>query len=196
MAAAAVAGEGVDFVDDDGVDLAQGFAGALGGEHQVEGFGGGDEDVGRAGDEGAAAGGLGVAGAEADADVGEVNTALLGELADGGEGGLEVALDVVAEGLEGRDVDDAGDGVEALRLAAADELVDADEEGGEGFAGAGGGGDEGVAAGADGGPGGGLGIGGSLEGGAEPGGYEGMERRGGGVGRCEVEFRLGHGRAL
>ena len=38
--------------------------------------------------------------------------------------------------------------------------------------------------------------GGGLEGGGEPVGHEGMERRGGGVGCGEVEFRLGHGRAL
>ena len=101
VAAAAVAGEGVDLVDDDGVDLAQGFTGPLGGEHQVEGLGGGDEDVRRAGDQGAATRWLGVAGAEANANVGEIHAALFGELADGGEGGLEVALDVVAEGFEG-----------------------------------------------------------------------------------------------
>ena len=154
VAAAAVAGEGVDLVDDDGVDAAQGFARPLGREHQVEGLRGGDEDVGRAGDEGAAAGGLGVAGADADANFGHVNAALLGQLADGGEWGLQVALDVVAEGFEGRDVEDAGDGFEFLLLAAADELVDSGQEGGEGFAGSGGGSDEGVASGAEGGPGG------------------------------------------
>jgi hypothetical protein len=37
--------EGVDFVDDDGVDSAEG-GGGFGGEEEVEGFGGGDEDVG------------------------------------------------------------------------------------------------------------------------------------------------------
>ena len=106
----------------------------------------------------------------------------------------KVALDVVAEGLEGRDIDDAGDGVEALGLAAADELVDAGEEGGEGFAGAGGGGDEGVAAGADGRPGGGLGVGGgpgrSL---LNQSATTGMEGRGRASGVARVEIRRGHG---
>ena len=101
MAAAAVAGESVDLVDDDGVDLAQGFAGPLGGEHQVEGLGGGDEDVGRTGDESAAAGGFGVAGADADADVGHVNAALLGQFADGGESGPGGCARCRGEGFEG-----------------------------------------------------------------------------------------------
>ena len=71
VAAAAVAGQGVNLVDDHRVDAAQGFARPLGGEHQVEGLWRGDEDVRRPGDEGAAARGLGVAGADADADLGK-----------------------------------------------------------------------------------------------------------------------------
>ena len=152
--------------------------------------------MGRAGDEGAPARGLGVAGADADADLGKRLAARLGQFADGSQRGLEVALDVVAEGLERRDVDDAGDGIEFLLLAAADELVDPDQESGEGLAGSGWGRDEGVAAGADDRPSGGLGVGWRFERRAEPVGHEGMERRGGGVGRGEVEFRLGHGWAL
>ena len=192
VAAAAVAGQGVNLVDDDGVHAAQGFARPLGREHQVEGLWGGDEDVRRAGDEGAAARGLGVAGADADADLGERLAARLGQFADGGQRGLEVALDVVAEGLERRDVDDAGDGIEFLLLAAADELVDPDQEGGEGLAGSGWGRDEGVAAGADGRPGGGLGVGWRFERRAEPVGHEGMKRRGGGVVCRGGRIRRGH----
>ena len=40
------------------------------------------------------------------ADAGEGVAELEGDLLDLGERGFEVALDVVAEGLEGRDVDD------------------------------------------------------------------------------------------
>ena len=192
VAAAAIAGQGVNLVDDDGVHAAQRFARPLGREHQVEGLRRGDEDVRRAGDEGSPARGLSVAGADADADLGERLAARLGQFADGGQGGLEIAFDVVAEGLERRDVDDARDRIESLFLAATDELVDPDQEGGKGLAGSGWGRDEGVAPGADGRPGGGLGVGWRFERRAEPAGHEGMKRRGGGVGRGEVQFRLGH----
>ena len=57
--------EGVDFIDDDGFDRAEGFAG-VGGEEEVEGFWRGDEDVaGVLGEAGAVSRG-GVAGADAD----------------------------------------------------------------------------------------------------------------------------------
>ena len=48
VAAALVAGEGVDLVDDDGADGAQDLAAALGGEHEVERLRRGDQDVRRA----------------------------------------------------------------------------------------------------------------------------------------------------
>ena len=48
VAAALVAEEGVDLVDDDGLDGAEDLAAALGGEHEVEGLRRGDEDVRRA----------------------------------------------------------------------------------------------------------------------------------------------------
>ena len=101
------------------------------------------------------------------------------DLLDLGEGVLEVALDVVAEGLQGRDVDDVDLVGERLLLGFADQAVDGDEEGGEGLAGAGGGGDEGVAAGDDLGPAEGLGVGGGAELALEPGadgGVEGVEK--------------------
>jgi len=47
VGSAFVVGEGVDLVDDDGVDVAKSFAAAGGGEKDVEGLGGGDENVRR-----------------------------------------------------------------------------------------------------------------------------------------------------
>src|SRR5574341_2059223 len=47
VAATLVSEKGVNFVDDDGLDGAEDFAAAFGGEHEVEGLGGGDEEVGR-----------------------------------------------------------------------------------------------------------------------------------------------------
>ena len=58
----------------------------------------------------------------------------------------------------------------------ADKLVDADEEGGEGLAGAGGGGDERRLAGVDAGPAPGLGVGGVRETALEPGAHDRVER--------------------
>ena len=138
VAAALVAEEGVDLVDDDGLDGAEDLAAAFGGEHEVEGFGGGDEDVrGRLDDRLAL--GLGrVAGAEGGADAVRRVAEFEGDLLDLGEGVLEVALDVVAEGFQGGDVKDVDFVGERLLLGFADEAVDGDEEGGEGLAGAGG----------------------------------------------------------
>ncbi len=72
----------------------------------------------------------------------------------------------------------------------------ADEEGGEGFAGAGGGGDEGGVAGDDGGPAGLLGLGGRAEFGEEPLSGDGV-RPGEGGGDFELGIldgeRRGHG---
>jgi hypothetical protein len=66
VGAALGGGEGVDLVDDHGLDIDQRGAG-LRGEHQVERFGSGDEDVGWAADERPALLRGGVAGAHPDA---------------------------------------------------------------------------------------------------------------------------------
>ena len=69
VGAAFVVGYGVDFVDDDGADAAEMFAGLAGGEEDVEGFGCGDEDVGRVAEHGGTLFGEGVAGADGGADL-------------------------------------------------------------------------------------------------------------------------------
>ncbi len=56
VGAALVVGDGVDLVDDDGVDAAQVLAALLRGEQDVERLRGGDEDVGRRLQHGAALG--------------------------------------------------------------------------------------------------------------------------------------------
>ena len=98
------------------------------GEHQGEGFGGGEQDVRRVDALAGAGGGLGVAGAVLDAD-GE------GHL---GEGGAEVAADVGGERLQRGDVE----GVQAGGRGGA-ELDEGGEEAGEGLAAAGRGDEEG-----------------------------------------------------
>ena len=103
------------------------------GHHQVERLGGGDQDVGRRFRHRPAVFLRGVAGAQADRDVG----------ADPAQGGAEVALDVVGERFQRRDVDEADAGAEFGR---AGEAVDAPEEAGERLAGAGRGADQRVVA--------------------------------------------------
>src|ERR1700733_812602 len=70
MGAALVVGDGVDLIDDEGADLAEILARLAGGEEDVEGFGGGDEDVGRVAEHRRTILGEGVAGAHGSADLG------------------------------------------------------------------------------------------------------------------------------
>lgn len=78
--------EGVDLVDDDGVDGAEGVGG-LGGEQEVEGFGGGDEDVGGLAAEACALALGSVSSADADERVVERDAHAAGHIGDAGEGG-------------------------------------------------------------------------------------------------------------
>ena len=84
MSAAFVVGYGVDFVDDDGADAAEVFAGFTGGEEDVEGFGCCDEDVRRVAEHGGTLFGEGVAGANAGANLRAKIAALHGQLLDFG----------------------------------------------------------------------------------------------------------------
>ena len=88
-------GDRVDLVDDHRLDAGEDLAGARG-EHQVERLGGGDQDVGRRFAHRPALFLAGVAGAQADRDVG----------ADAAQRRAQVALDVVGERLQRRDVDE------------------------------------------------------------------------------------------
>jgi hypothetical protein len=174
MGAALVVGDGVDLVDDDGADSAEVFPALAGGKEDVERFWSGDEDVRRVAEHGGTLFGQGVAGADAGADLRAEETALHGEVLDLGQGGVKVFLDVVGESLERADVDDLGTGRELAGERGAEELVDADEEGGEGFAGASGRGDEGGVAPENAGPAVSLRLGGAAEFREEPLGRDGM----------------------
>ncbi len=146
-----------------------------GGEHQEQGLGGGDQDVRRAGGQGAALGGGGVAGADADLDLrlGQAEPERL--VADAGEGAAEVAFDVDREGLERGDVQDPAALAPVGGGRGGGELVECGEEGGQGLAGAGGRDDEDVRALGEGVPGAGLGRGGGGERPREPGAGRGRE---------------------
>ena len=144
VGAALGAGDRVHLVDDDRLDAAQRLAG-LGGEHQEQRLGGRDHDVRGRGGELAAVGRRGVAGADADADLGHVDAEPLGGVADAGERGPEVALDVDRERLQRRDVEDpAATGL--LRRLAGEQPVERPQERRQRLAGSGGGHDQRVPA--------------------------------------------------
>ena len=165
MRAAFGGGEVVNLVHDHGGHAREGVAGGAG-EHEVEGFGGGDKNVGWVADELAAFAGGGVAAAHAHADA-RLPSVVAAQAGDSGKGCAQVTFDVGTECFEGRDVEDAraacGSG-----FVFAVEGIECPEEGCEGFTGAGGGDDEGVVAVADALPCAFLGGGGCAEGGAEP----------------------------
>ena len=126
-------GDGVDLVEDDGLDPMQRLA-RLRGQQEVERLRSRDEDVGRALEHPPALVGRRVARAHADGELG----------AQPRERAPQVPLDVVVERLERGDVEKAQ--TVAGRLV---EPIDAGEEGSEGLAGSGRGLDEDVPAACD-----------------------------------------------
>ena len=150
VGAALVAGDGVDLVQDDGVNAVEHVAASLRDEQEVEALGRGDEDFGRAAGHAPAIGLGGVAAARHRADVRPVHAVLGSQRVERGQGAEEVAGDVVVEGLQGRDVEDPDRSCGEL---AAGELVDGPEEGGERLSAAGWGGEQDVGTLGDDGPG-------------------------------------------
>ena len=149
VGAALVAGDGVDLVDDDGRGAREALPALVGGEQDVERFGRRDEDVGRAAHHRLALARGRVAGPHGDADLGELEAGREGALADLGERLLEVLPDVVAERLQGGDVDDGGLVGQPSGPRRPDQPVDRPEEGGERLTRARGRGDQRVPAGGD-----------------------------------------------
>ena len=139
-------GEGVDLVDDDGLDAGQRLGGRAR-QHEVEALGRGDQQVRRVPDE--RAGGR-------RARVSPVRIATSGwttaspmrsaARAMPGQRCTQVLLDIEGEGPQGRDVEDAGAARAVLGSEARDERVDGRQEGGERLAAARRRADEGVLA--------------------------------------------------
>ena len=117
--AALRAGQGVDLVDDDPLDAAQRLA-RLRGEQQVERLGRRDEDVRRPLAERAALLGRRVAGAHRDVNLARqvVLAAIARRQRDAGQRRTKVAVDVVDERLERRDVENAQAAQRIVRDAA------------------------------------------------------------------------------
>ena len=128
--------DGVDLVDDHRLDAGEDLAG-LAGQHQIQRLGRRDQDVGGLAQHRLAIALRRVAGPQTDRNLG----------ADPRQRGPQVALDVVGERLQRRDVEHLDAGPELLR--AAREAVDAPQERGQGLAGPGRGADQRVGAGRD-----------------------------------------------
>ena len=139
VGAALGAGDRVDLVDDDGVDVAQRLARRRR-EHQEQRLRRGDEDVGRMGDQPAALLLGGVARADPDRDLVERLAAAGPGLGDADERGAEVALDVDRERLERRHVQHPGAQLASVRdrRLRVQQPVDARQERGQRLARAGG----------------------------------------------------------
>ena len=130
-----VACDGVDLVDDHGVDRAQHLAALLGGHEQIERLGRRHDEAGRVPEHRRTLGTGGVAGAHRDTDRRRVEPELGCHRGDLRQRTFEVLGDVDRERLERRDVDDPGDvGDVVTRGVLAVQPVDRDEEPGEGLA--------------------------------------------------------------
>ena len=170
-----VAHQRVDLVDDERVHVRQDPAPARAGQQQVEAFGCRHQDVGRMLRHGGALarGRVTRAYRHANGDVGP--TALLEDRLDALQRDLQVGVDVVAEGLQGRHVDDLGALGQRTVLALADQVVDGGQEGRQRLAGTRGRSDQRVLPLLDDRPGALLDVGRLVEPVLEPRGHGGME---------------------
>jgi len=148
-----VAGHRVDLVQDQGLHVGEHRPGELRGDQQVQGFGGGDQEVGRMPKHGRAFGGGRVTGPNRHPDVWGVHSELGRDLPDLPKRSFEVLMDVHGQGLQGRDIDDLRAlGEERAAFLCPVQAIDADQESGQGLPRAGGRSDQRVPAGGDLGP--------------------------------------------
>ena len=171
VGAALGAGDRVDLVDDDVLDAAQDLAGRAG-QHQVQRLGRRDQDVGRVAGDLSRRSSAGVSPVRLATEMcGDGFAEALGRQGDPGQRRPEVALDVVGQCLERRDVqdtDEAGRLARRRRAGVGREAVQRPQERGKGLAAAGRSVDERVMAARDRGPAAHLGVGRRLEARPEP----------------------------
>ena len=103
MRAALGSRHGMDFVHDDGFDGGE-YPACLGGEHQEQRFGCGDEDVRRMADDSATLLWRGVSAAHGHADIRSGDSHRLALFGDAVQWSLQVFRDIRAQRLQGRDV--------------------------------------------------------------------------------------------
>ena len=175
MGAAFVRRDGMDFVDDDRAGARQHGAPGFRAEQDVERLRRRHKDMRRAPAHLVALGRRRVAGAHPGADFDVRKPALTQPLADARQRRLEIAVDVVRQRLERRDIDNLGRVGQAAIEALPHEVVDCGEKGRKRLARSGRGGDEGMAPGLDRGPRLGLGRGRRGEAVGEPSGDRRMK---------------------
>ncbi len=149
MRAALVRRQRMDLVDDDRPRRRQHFAAGFGAEQDVERLRRGHDDVRRKPAHALPLSGRRVASAHPGADFQVRQPSPLQGLADAGERDFEIALNVVGQRLQRRDVDDLRLVREAAVHALANQGVDRREKGGERLSGPGRCGDQGMPAGLD-----------------------------------------------
>src|SRR5262245_5870303 len=153
MRPALARGHGVDLVNDHCARGLEHGAARVGAEQDVERLRRGHDDMRRKLGRALTLGLRRVAGTYPGADH-DIGQSLRAErLADAGKRKVEIAVDIVRQGLKGRDIDDLRLVTEPFFEPLANQSVDGAKEGGERLAGAGRRSDQYVAAGLDGGPG-------------------------------------------
>ena len=143
---ALVADQGVDFVDDHGLDRGQPFASPRAGQQQIQRLRGGHEDVRRLANEAGPFACRGVACPQANPQRRQIEPLGGGDLADLGQGDLEIAVHVIRQCPQGREVDHPQFLGQPPLEPLAQQAVDRREKGGEGFPRAGRGGNQRVLA--------------------------------------------------
>ena len=132
VSAALVAGDGVDLVDDDGLDGLEPLAALGARDEEVQRFGGGDDEVRWLAQHRGALRAGGVTGADRHPQIGRCVAQLGGDVGDLGQGTVEVLGDVDREGLERGHVDHLSGALDGVAgVVAPVQPVDADEEPGE-----------------------------------------------------------------
>ena len=131
MRAALVIRHGVDFIDDHGFDIAQNRAALLRGQQNVKRLRRGDQNMRRPLQHGPPLVHQGVAGADRGANLRHQQAALARHLQNFAKRHFEVFLDVVAQRLQRRDVEDFGAVLQIARQRLAHQPIDAGQKRGQ-----------------------------------------------------------------
>ena len=133
MRAPLIVGDRVDLVHDHRFDIAQDGPALFGRKQNVERFWGGHQNMRRSHQHLAALMHQRIASANANADFGHQQPALGGFLKNFAERNLEIFLDIVAQGLQRRDVKHFGGVLQFSSQRFAHKTVDTGKKGGEGL---------------------------------------------------------------
>ena len=137
-----IVGYGMNLVNDDGFDVAQNLAAAIGGQQDIERLRRGYQDVWRAAQHLAPLFRQRVAGADGSTNLAHQHAALGGQSCDLAQRAIEVLLDIVAQRLQRRDVQNFSAVVQSAVECFAHQAINTNKEGRQRFARSGGRGDK------------------------------------------------------